>query len=677
MRWALAILLLACVVSSSGQHSNALEGASVEQMLEFIAETLEEEEFDLSTLLDQVQYLYDHPININRADRLQLQSLPFLDDFQVQALLDHRTTTGRILTMYELQGVEGFDLRQIEIMAPFVRLGASEAGVLNLGRVKSEGTHEAILRADRFLERQRGYEMENGYVGSPERLYTRYRFRYADHISAGFTLEKDAGEPFGGPGVPLGFDHQSGHVYVSNVGHLHHLAVGDFQAQFGQGLTQWSGMAFGRSGDVKSIKRSARGIVPFTSAEENAFLRGGALSLRFNALDVTTFMSRKRVDASVDTIHGEPMLRTFQRSGLHATRSQLASKDAVGETILGGHARYRLSSRAEMGLTSVYTEYALPTLLGPKPYQRFNFTSRSLLVSGFDYQCMLRNFLLFGESSVHWGAGSATVNGVLVSLGKGLGISLLHRYYAPSYQAPMANPIAETGASNERGVYMGMNAKLNGKWTFNGYVDLFSFPWLRYRVDAPSDGMEGMAQLTFRPTYAWSIYGRVRMEKKGINASEALVTYPVTEQSKTSYRLHWQGEISESLSIRTRIEWAVYARSEQVDHGLLLYQDVLWKPPFPAKYGVKLRVVVFDTEDYSARLYAYEHDVLYASSIPAYHGRGIRFYLVFNHSLRKWCAVSMSIAQTYYSDRLSNGSGLNEVALPTRTQVKVQIRLKL
>ena len=81
MRWALAILLLACVVSSSGQHSNALEGASVEQMLEFIAETLEEEEFDLSTLLDQVQYLYDHPININRADRLQLQSLPFLDDF--------------------------------------------------------------------------------------------------------------------------------------------------------------------------------------------------------------------------------------------------------------------------------------------------------------------------------------------------------------------------------------------------------------------------------------------------------------------------------------------------------------------------------------------------------------------------------------------------------------------
>ncbi|NQV53631.1 MAG: helix-hairpin-helix domain-containing protein [Flavobacteriales bacterium] len=648
-------------------------------MLELIAERQETEEFDLTTVLDQVQYLYEHPLNINRADRLQLQFLPFLDDFQVQALLDHRKNTGRILSMYELQGVEGFDLRQIEIMAPFVRLGSNEVGVLKWSQVKSGGAQEAILRTDRFLERQRGYGIDNGYVGRPERLYARYRFRYADHISAGVTLEKDAGEPFGGPGLPLGFDHQSGHIYVANVGHLHQLAMGDFQAQFGQGLTQWSGMAFGRSGDIMRIKRSARGIVPFTSADENAFLRGGALGLRFDAFDVTAFMSKKRVDANVDidTIKGEEAVRSFQRSGLHATRSQIDSKDAVGETIIGGHARYQHSSGGEFGFTSIYTGYQWPLLPPEKPYQRFSSRSRDLLVSGFDYQCMYRNFLFFGEASLQWGAGVGTVNGVLVSLEKGVGISLLHRYYAASYQVPMASPIAEGGASNERGIYLGLNSKFNDRWSLNGFIDLFTFPWLRYRVDAPSDGLEAMVQLSYRPNRSWSIYSRIRFETKGMNGSQASVTYPISERSKTSCRLHWQCDMGESLSLRGRIEWSVYTHSEQYDRGMLLYQDVIWKPPFPVNYSLKIRFAVFDVEDYSARLYAYEHDVLYASSVPAYYGRGCRFYLLYSHSVSKWCTMSARIAQTYYSDRLSNGSGLGEVSFPRRTQVKLQIRFKL
>ena len=34
------------------------------------------------------------------------------------------------------------------------------------------------------------------YLGSPYRVYTRYRFRYRQNISFGFTAEKDEGEEF-------------------------------------------------------------------------------------------------------------------------------------------------------------------------------------------------------------------------------------------------------------------------------------------------------------------------------------------------------------------------------------------------------------------------------------------------------------------------------------------------
>ena len=56
-----------------------------------------------------------------------------------------------------------------------------------------------------------------------------------------------------------GFDFYSGHLYLRGFGKLKALALGDFHAQFGQGLTVWSGLAFGKSADVMTSKRNARG----------------------------------------------------------------------------------------------------------------------------------------------------------------------------------------------------------------------------------------------------------------------------------------------------------------------------------------------------------------------------------------------------------------------------------
>ena len=115
------------------------------------------------------------------------------------------------------------------------------------------------------------------YLGDRNRIYTRYKYNYGNHISFGITAEKDAGEEFFKGSQPNGFDFYSAHFFLRNQGKIKQLAIGDYQAQFGQGLTFWSGLAFGKSADIMLVKRSAVGLKPYTSADENLFMRGAGI----------------------------------------------------------------------------------------------------------------------------------------------------------------------------------------------------------------------------------------------------------------------------------------------------------------------------------------------------------------------------------------------------------------
>jgi hypothetical protein len=88
------------------------------------------------------------------------------------------------------------------------------------------------------------------------------------------------------------------------------------------------------------------------------------------------------------------------------------------------------------------------------------------------------------------------------------------------------------------------------------------------------------------------------------------------------------------------------------------------------------RYALFDTDGFNARIYAYESDVLYSFSIPAYFYKGSRTYLTLQYDITRKIDVWFRIAQFYYSNRDYTGSGLSEVQGHTRTDFRVQMRLK-
>ncbi len=187
-----------------------------------------------------------------------------------------------------------------------------------------------------------------------------------------------------------------------------------------------------------------------------------------------------------------------------------------------------------------------------------------------------------------------------------------------------------------------------------------------------------MAQLEFKPSRRFSSYVRYRFEDKqeGFDLSEQ-PTDEIGLRYRHWYRINWQLTLNKVLSLRNRIEYVHVDLPEgDSQNGWLIYQDVVFKPKWPAKYQIKLRYALFDTDGYDSRIYAYEHDVLYSFSVPAYYYRGSRAYIIVGYDISRWSDLTVRFAQTFYSNRKTSGSGLNVIDGPTRTEVKVQWRVK-
>ena len=58
----------------------------IEQTIENIAENNEDENIDYTTLFDQLNFYYEHPINLNQKEiKFDLEQLMILDQFQIKS----------------------------------------------------------------------------------------------------------------------------------------------------------------------------------------------------------------------------------------------------------------------------------------------------------------------------------------------------------------------------------------------------------------------------------------------------------------------------------------------------------------------------------------------------------------------------------------------------------------
>jgi hypothetical protein len=291
---------------------------------------------------------------------------------------------------------------------------------------------------------------------------------------------------------------------------------------------------------------------------------------------------------------------------------------------------------------------------------------------------LLGNIYFFGEAGVSGNGGYAFLQGVQAFLHPDFSLSFLYREYAKDYQSLQGQAFGDRSTNqNERGWYIGFEAVPVRRFRLNGYVDVFRFPWLRYNVDRPSWGMETSVQLTYVPSRKTELFFRVKHSLRQENAvMNDMYTEPLADIHKTSLRFNLTHEVSARLKLRSRVE-AVFIDRPDVPFrwGFMAYQDVIWHFPwFPL--DASARIALFRTDDFDTRIYAYENDVLYSFSVPAFYDTGMRFYINLKYAVIKGLSVWFRLAQTYYAQMDAVGSGLDEIAGNTRTDITCQVRYR-
>jgi len=668
-------MVILCLLLSKISHSQVQNDIVMEQIIESMAQNFSEDH-DYSEIIERLNHYRKTPININEASKEQLEDLFFISPIQLNAILDHRAANGLFVDVLELQSINGLDTQTIRWLLNFiVVLRPGDFRSLTFKHVILKSEHDLMLRFGQILEKQSGFSAtdrnEAGtYSGSPIRMFARYRYNYSDFLFASVNMEKDAGEPFSFKNGLKGFDFYSANLSYQGKGKIRKIIVGDYALQFGQGLSMWAGAGFGKGANLGSIARKDVGLRPYSSVNESFFLRGIATSFEWRKFLITPFYSGRRIDAGISDFQ----ISSLQLSGLHRTKTEIFNKNTVSQRAYGANVQYK-DEDLTIGLTGFQTRFSIPFAKGNMLYQQYNFSGSALNNLSCHYSYTFKNSYLFGETAHSLNSGFASMNGLISSLASSVSLVLLYRNYERNYHSFFNQALSESSnAMNERGFYSGLAIRFNKQWELFTYVDFFKFPWLKFRVDGPSTGLELFGQMTYTPSKQFKLLGRFRQQRKEENSEDLGLGLDIVD--KQDLRLELNYKISDDFAIRNRVDIVRYQKGIlDPEFGFLSIQDVIYDS-MGSKFSGNIRFAIFETSGFDTRVYAFENDVLYAYSVPAYQGKGIRFYVNGRYKLSRNTDLWIRYAMINYTNQETIGTGGDLIEGNKRSDIRLQLRFQ-
>ena len=605
---------------------------------------------DYEQLQTDLYALHDAPIDLNNTSDEELSQLYFLSPQQIDDILAY---AGRhpFESLYELRLIPSLTEYEIRDLLPFVQIRNHKSEIINQKlyprEVFAHATHEVITRVDaRNIEGVEGTD--------PMYVQGRYRFDYQRKVIFGAQLRR----PVGGTAKDLQY---GAYLQLRDITpHLHTVVGGNFQASFGQGLVLAPVFHSGKSSYVSSVGMQQQGLRYYSSVDGEG-LHGAGATIRH------AFSSQTRLDAS-------------------ALYSMRRANDSTWHHLIGANLTLR-HKRLEVQLTAI--ENLWSDSIHPyrnAKYNRHYFRGRNQAVIGASFRYNHGWFDAFGEvattqnykrfeetlngeainpingeavNSPHWGVG--TLIGSRFYPTQGVSLVALYRYYSPYFDNALGYAFSETSRINdENGGYLGFEITRWRNWRLSGYGDVFYFSGYKYGLgDAVKTlGYDAMAELQYS-RHVWRLSWRLRARQKGD------ATY------STRAQFDWaQG----SWSLRTTAE-ANLVNQSPITYGFTIFQDISYSLPLRGGRGLgfRLRLQGFDAREWANRIYTYEHDVLYAFSIPATYGLGGRAYLCLRWQIIPQLALYFRVSETVYAKQWAASHSRPQ----TRTDLHLLLRAKL
>lgn len=633
--------------------------------------------------------LAENPIPINTASKELLERIPFLSESQVEALSYYIYRYGPLVNISELMLVEGMDEQTFRWLKPFVVLGKAETFPVEmptLTKALKYGKQEIRMRFGRSLQGKKGYteNTNDHYLGGPNHLYFRYGFNYKEKMQWGLVLEKDAGEKVWCKETK-GLDYSSLHFVLKDQKRLKTLILGDYSLRFGQGLVCASTFSLGKTTAGTSLEQTGTSLIRHFSSGESGYFRGLGVTFllkpfirqtietkgRFG-IEMTAFGSLNKLDASI--VDGS--FTTISSTGLHRTKKESKIKDKLKLNTIGTHLSLR-TENALLGITLL--TYGFNATCNPewKPYNCFYQRGKRFGNLSLDYRFRYRGMTFFGEAAMDEKKNTAMISGISIKPYSRLDLSFLVRDYTPQYNALFANAFSEnTSTKNEFGYFANVEWRIIKKWRINAYYDVFTFPWLKFGVNAPSTGSDYALQATWTASSGSQISFRFKEKTKSKNINEDENIFPSVEcQLKNQIRIQISS-IHGNWTLKTVLDENSIEEGSSGSKtlGLSASQEINYT--HPTTFSCSIRYALFDTDCFDNRIYSYERDIPGVFSMTSFYGEGSRISLLLKYRITKTFNLQMKVGHSFYRDRKQVGTALEQVEGNQLTDIRSMITWK-
>lgn len=675
MKHTLTIIYLACsllfsAISMYGMNpDNIITGHNLDDIILDIYRTATEMgEVDYEQLQTELYSLHESPINLNATTEEELSQLPFLSPQQIDELLAY-ADKHPFASLYELRLIHSLADYEIRNLLPFVRIGSAEKEKMYTREVFHYAQHELLTRVDaRNIESYEGTDPMYGQL--------RYRFDYKRRVVFGLQLRR----PAGSKATDLQYN---AYMQLKDIGPMHTIVAGSFQASFGQGLVLAPVFRTGKSSYVQSVGMANNGLRYYSSADgEGLQGAGGTYRHVFNAhtrLDVSALYSIKKAnDSTLHHVVGANMTLRHRKVEVQLTAIENIWSDSIRPYRNSAYNQhyFRGTRQAVIGASVRYN------------HGWFDLFGEVATAQNYDHPTLNAKH---SSLNAHWGFGG--IIGSRFYPTDGVALTALYRYYSPYFDNALGYAFSESSRiGDENGGYIGFDVTRWKGIRWSGYADIFYFSGPKYGIPQfPTLGYDAMTEIRFNiphhtsntPHNTSNITLRLRARDKGDLATYSSRLQFDWQQGGWSLRTTGEANLTSSSSLNTN------PLNTNPQTGYTVYQDIAYDfaqsglsvrgKALPL--SLRLRVQWFDARKWDNRIYTYEHDVLYAFSIPAVYGLGGRAYVCLRWQAMEKLALYLRVSETlyqraWYAEHHSDWNGAAG-SIPTRTDVHLLLRWKL
>lgn len=552
---------------------------------------LEQETSISLEILESLERLREHPLDINSATFDELLLIPYLSPVHCLRIIDYRErhSFSRIDDLLHIAGISEYLL---EKMAPFVTVG-KKGFPLHRDEIGFRSILGGSLPGDTC------------YAGNSLSLSSKLHYSKG-RFFAGATAFKDP------------YEKHYADFYALYAGVKREdltCIAGDYAMDIGERLISgYPGFVFKSGGMVKGREALAK---PYVSGFEDFAYRGAVIRKQWQPFDVALFLSMNRLDG---TFEGDTAKRVIYQTGYHRTEAEREKKNRIEERVAAvtsavGNEKFSVRSTFFGGWYDRHIE--------PDPSHYYRFSGKDYALSSIHFRYAGARISLWSEYACsHTTRGTALIIGMRAKP-HGSSITMLYRDYSETYYSPRAFAFCETEVRNERGLYSFASFSLPLRIRCSGYLDIFSRPFPTFHNTFPVSGYEAFLSLE-KKTKGATFYLRYKHKEKN--------NYQWLDESLDALRQTLRCSIkvpfNAPCTIRMILQGVRFSVPEiqKEEWGSLI--SCSFSSRFLPNATAETGFAFFDTDSYDSRLYLFVNDIPGILHTSVSYGRGFNGYVL-------------------------------------------------